>query len=434
MTSIEVGILGIVLLLVLLIIRVPVGIAMIIAALAGNVILSAPGPALTKLGIDTILIAQNHSFSVIPFFVFMGMILARANIGADLYEVINGIIGRIRGGMAMATVGAGAAFGAVCGSCVASVTTIAAVAVPEMRKYKYDEGFAAGVTAVGSTLGIVIPPSTALVVYGALTEESIGQVLIGGILPGILTMILLMLTVTIVLKWKPALAPPPVKGEKIPFPWEKLKYIWAVPLIFLLSMGGIYFGFFTPTEAGAVGAFLSLLFAVLMGRLKWREFVEAVEGTIRISAMVFIILIGGKMFGSFLTRSLIPMELVEFIQGLNVPPFFIIMIILLIYTLMGPIMDEMATLVIMTPIVYPIVTALGYNGIWFGVMTIMMLLTGLLTPPVGVVSLVASSVTKVPAMKVFMSQWPFWITLIIACVLMAIFPEIILILPRMMYQ
>jgi len=199
-------------------------------------------------------------------------------------------------------------------------------------------------------------------------------------------------------------------------------------------MGGIYFGFFTPTEAGAVGAFLSLLFAVLMGRLKWREFVEAVEGTIRISAMVFIILIGGKMFGSFLTRSLIPMELVEFIQGLNVPPFFIIMIILLIYTLMGPIMDEMATLVIMTPIVYPIVTALGYNGIWFGVMTIMMLLTGLLTPPVGVVSLVASSVTKVPAMKVFMSQWPFWITLIIACVLMAIFPEIILILPRMMYQ
>jgi tripartite ATP-independent transporter DctM subunit len=434
MTSIEVGILGIVLLLVLLMIRVPVGIAMIIAAVVGNVILSSPGPALTKLGIDTILITQNHSFSVIPFFVLMGMILARANIGADLYELINGIIGRIKGGMAMATIGAGAAFGAVCGSCVASVTTIAAVAVPEMRRYKYDAGFAAGVTSVGSTLGIVIPPSTALVVYGAMTEESIGQVLIGGFIPGILTMILLMLTVSIVLKWKPELAPSALKGEKLPFPWEKLKYIWAVPLIFLLSIGGIYFGIFTPTEAGAVGAFLSLLFAVLMGRLKWRDFIEAVEGTVRITAMVFVILIGGKMFGAFLTRSLIPLKLVEFIQSLNVAPFLIIMIILVIYTLMGPFMDEMATLVIMTPIVYPIVISLGYDGVWFGVMTIMMLLTGLLTPPVGVVSLVAASVTKVPAMKVFMSQWPFWITLLIACVLMAAFPDIILILPRLAYH
>ncbi|HED24459.1 MAG TPA: TRAP transporter large permease [Firmicutes bacterium] len=433
MTSIEIGILGIVVMLVLLLMRIPVGIAMTIVAVVGNILLSSPGPAINKLGIDVILITQNYSFSVIPLFVLMGLFLSKANLGADLYEVINGLIGRLKGGMAIATIGAGAAFGAVCGSVVASVSTIAAVAVPEMRKYDYDPGFAAGVSAVGSTLGVVIPPSTALVVYGALTEESIGQVLIGGFLPGLMTMILLMITVYLVLLWKPKLAPAAVT-DKIPFPWKTLSYVWAIPVIFIISIGGIYGGFFTPTEAGAVGAFLSLIFSIMIGRLKWPNFLDAVIDSVRITAMVFIVLIGGKLFGAFLTRSLIPMALTDFIESLHIAPFFIILIILLIYTVMGTFMDEMATLVIMTPIIYPIVMSLGYNGVWFGVMTIMMLLTGLLTPPVGVVSLVASSITKIPSMQVFAAQWPFWVTLIIASVLVAAFPNIVLFLPSLMYN
>ncbi len=432
MTSIEIGILGIIFLLVLLVIRIPVGIAMTIVAILGNIMLTSTGPAMKKLGIDIISITQTYSFSVIPLFVLMGLFLSKANLGADLYEVINGIIGRIKGGMAIATIGAGAAFGAVCGSVVASVSTISAVAVPEMRRYKYDPGFAAGVSAVGSTLGVVIPPSTALVVYGALTEESIGQVLIGGFLPGIMTMILLMVTVYLVLLWKPKLAPAALT-EKIPFPWQELKYVWAIPLIFLLSIGGIYGGFFTPTEAGAVGAFLSLIFSVVVGRLKWKNFIDAIIASVRITAMVFMVLIGGKLFGAFLTRSLIPMRLTDYIDDLHIAPFFIILIILAIYTIMGTFMDEMATLVIMTPIIYPIVMSLGYNGVWFGVMTIMMLLTGLLTPPVGVVSLVASSITKVPSAQVFAAQWPFWITLLIASVLVAAFPQIVLFLPGLMF-
>lgn len=432
MTSIEIGILGIIFLLVLLVIRIPVGIAMTIVAILGNIMLTSTGPAMKKLGIDIISITQTYSFSVIPLFVLMGLFLSKANLGADLYEVINGIIGRIKGGMAIATIGAGAAFGAVCGSVVASVSTISAVAVPEMRRYKYDPGFAAGVSAVGSTLGVVIPPSTALVVYGALTEESIGQVLIGGFLPGIMTMILLMVTVYLVLLWKPKLAPAALT-EKIPFPWQELKYVWAIPLIFLLSIGGIYGGFFTPTEAGAVGAFLSLIFSVVVGRLKWKSFIDAIIASVRITAMVFMVLIGGKLFGAFLTRSLIPMRLTDYIDDLHIAPFFIILIILAIYTIMGTFMDEMATLVIMTPIIYPIVMSLGYNGVWFGVMTIMMLLTGLLTPPVGVVSLVASSITKVPSAQVFAAQWPFWITLLIASVLVAAFPQIVLFLPGLMF-
>jgi tripartite ATP-independent transporter DctM subunit len=345
---------------------------------------------------------------------------------------VNHFFGRKKGGMAVATIGASAAFSTVCGSVVAAVSTMAAVAVPEMRKYKYDDGFAAGVTAIGASLAVVIPPSTAMVIYGILTEESIGQVLVGGFLPGIMTMIMLMLTVPIVLKFKPHLAPEAIT-EKMPFPWHKLKTIWAVPVIFVICIGGIYGGFFTPTEAGSVGAFFSLVFAIAIGRMNWQNFIESLKAAVRISSMTFVMIIGGSMFGAFLTRSRIPMQLIRFIEGLDVEPFWVVLVILIVYTALGPVMDEMATLVIMTPIIYPIIISLGYNGIWFGVMSMMMFLTGLLMPPVGVVSLVAASVTKIPSMKVFMSQWPFWITMLVACILIAAFPQITLFLPNLMY-
>lgn len=433
MTPISIGILGIVALLVLLFLRVPVGLSMTIVALVGNMILSTPGPALSKLGIDAILVTQNYGLSVIPLFVLMGMFLTKAELGGALFDVINHFVGRRKGGMAIGTLGASAAFGAVCGSVVASVSTISAIAVPEMEKYKYNRGFAAGIASIGSALGVVIPPSSALVIYGIMTEESIGQVLIGGIVPGIFTMILLMLTVPIVLKRRPELAPETVK-EKTPFPKEKLKLVWAVPVIFVVCIGGIYGGFFTPTEAGSVGAFLSLIFAFAVKKMNWKALTESFKGAVRISAMTFLLLLGGQLFGQFLTRSLIPLHLTRFIQGMDAPPFLIVVVILLVFTAMGPLMDEMATLVIMTPIVYPIVISLGYDGVWFGVMTIMMLISGLLMPPVGVVSLVAASITKVPSREVFRYQWPFWITLVIACVLMIAFPDIIMFLPRLMFK
>ena len=433
MTPVEIGVAGIILLLVLLMLRVPVGISMIVVAVIGNVLLTNPTAAMTKLGIDVMMVTQNYSLSVIPLFVLMGLFLTKANLGADLYELINHFAGRKKGGMAVATVAASGVFAAVCGSVVAAVSTISAIAVPEMRKYNYDPGFSVGIAAVGSAAGVVIPPSTALVLYGVLTEESIGQVMMGGILPGIVTILLLMLTVVVVLAIKPSMAPENVL-EKQAFPWKTLKYVWAIPVIFLVSMGGIYLGIFTPTEAGSVGAFLSLVFAICTGRMKWKSFVDAIKGAVRINAMVFIVLLGGVLFGAFLTRSLIPLTLSNFIQKLDVAPFLIILVILLIFTAMGPFMDEMATLVIMTPIVYPIVIDLGYNGIWFGVMTIMMLISGLVVPPVGIVSLVAASVTKVPAAKVFKAQWPFWITMIVACILFAIFPDIVLLLPNYMFK
>jgi tripartite ATP-independent transporter DctM subunit len=432
MTPELIGVLGILLLFVLLALRVPVAIAMIGVSVLGYSLIVSPTGAFAKLGADSFINAKSYTLSVIPLFVLMGMFLSHAKLGSDLYQLFDALLWRVRGGMAMATIGSSALFSAVCGSAVATASTISSVAVTEMRKYKYDPGLAAGCAAVGGTLGILIPPSSSLVVYGALTEETIGGLLIAGILPGVMTAILLMITVHLILLRKPDLAPKVVKENQIKVTWSLIKYVWCIPLIFLISMGGIYAGAFTPTEAGAVGAFLSLAFALLLRRLNWQGFQSAISQSSRITAMTFLILIGGKMFGTFLTVSRIPIYLTNFLRGLDIAPFLVIMVIFLIYFVMGAFMDAMAILVIMTPIVYPIVLSLGYNGVWFGVMTMIMLLTGLLTPPVGVVSLIVASITKVPPAQVFRGVMPFWFTLIVAGIIITIFPQIVLFLPNVM--
>jgi len=432
LTPVEIGILGIIALFILLLVRIPVGISMIIVAAIGNSMITSTLPSLLKLGSDVVRTTQSHALSVVPLFVLMGLFLTKANLGAALFDLLNYFLGKRKGGMAIATLGASAMFGSVCGSVIAATTTLTAAAVPEMRKHGYDPGFATGVTAAGCAMGMVIPPSTALVVYGYLTEESIGQILMAGILPGILIMLLLMLTVPIILKFKPRLAPK-VVTEVIPFPWQSLKIVWAVPFIFLVVFGGIYLGWTTTTEAGALGAFASLVFAVATRKMSIKAFIESLGTATKITGMVFFMIIGGSVFGMFLTRSLIPMTMTRFIGTLDVSPFWIMMFFLLVYTFLGIFMDEMATLVIMTPIVYPIIISLGYNGIWFGVATIIMFMDGLVTPPVGIVSLVASSVAKLPSTQVFVAQWPFWITLNVAAILIIAFPDIATVIPNMMW-
>jgi tripartite ATP-independent transporter DctM subunit len=434
MAPVEIGILGIVLMLILIALKVPVGFALIGIAILGNIMLTDAGPALSKVGSDLIIMVNNYSLSVIPLFVLMGIFLSKAGVAADLYNVMSEIFKKVRGGMAIATLGAAAVFGAVCGSATAAASTIGSIAVPEMTKHQYNQGLSASIASVGATLGIIIPPSTTLILYGVITEESIGQVLIAGLLPGIMLTVMLMITTYILLLLKPSLGPPVMsKQEHVHINLEKIKYVWPLPVIFVISIGGIYAGYFTPTEAGAAGAFLSLVLVLIMRRLSWSKFVESISSATTITAMVFAIVIGGKMFGIFLTRSRIPFGLSDFINSLQVSPFIIILIILLIYTLMGFFMDELATIVIMTPIFYPIILELGYNAIWFGVMTTMMNLTGLLTPPVGVASLVVAQVTKVPTGQVFRYQVPFWITLIIGAIIVALFPDIALFLPSLMY-
>jgi tripartite ATP-independent transporter DctM subunit len=426
-----VGLIGIFAMLLLLAFKVPVGIAMIAVSVLGYGYIIRPAAALTRLGSDPFTSVTSYAFSVIPLFILMGQFLAYARLGSDLFTFVNALFGRFRGGMAIATIGASALFSSVCGSSIATASTMATVSVPEMRKYSYDEGLAAGAAAAGGTLGILIPPSAALVLYGILTEEAIGKLLIAGFLPGALTAAILMIAAHLVVRFKPHLAPLVSRTSPVGI-WEALHKTWAVPVIFGISIGGIYGGVFTPTEAGAVGAFLSLVFGVLTGRLSWPSFFGALNQTARVTAVIFLIVVGGKMFGYFLTVTRIPLTLTAFISSMGVAPFLVVFVLFALYFVMGALMDEIAILVIMTPIVYPLIIKLGYDGVWFGVLTIMMLLTGLLTPPVGLLSFIVSSLTNVPLNRVYAGVTPFWIALMVSISLVIIFPEIALILPRMM--
>lgn len=412
--------------------RVPVGIAMIVVSAVGSLAIIRPSALIASLGSNPFSTASTYSLSVIPMFVLMGMFIAFAGFGADLYAFGNALVGRLRGGLAMATVAASAMFSAVSGSAVATASTIASVAIPEMRRYRYDEGLAASCSAVGGTLGVLIPPSSFMVLYGVLTEEPIGRVLIAGIIPGLMTAALLMLTAYLIARLRPEAAPLPDPGEPRPDLWKAFRRTWPIPTIFGISMGGIYFGVFTPTEAGAVGAFLCLVLGIATKRLPWAKIVEATSRSVQITAAIFLIAIGGKLFGFLLALTRIPLHLTSYVRDLDVAPWVTVAIICAIYFILGAFMDEIAILVIITPIMYPVVKALGYDGVWFGVLTVMMLLTGLLTPPVGMIVFVVASVSKIPIGTVFRSVTPFWITLMVAAALVIAFPDIALFLPRLM--
>jgi tripartite ATP-independent transporter DctM subunit len=426
-----VGLVGFGVMLLLIAFRVPVAIAMIGVAVAGYSYLVSPDAALARLGADAFRGASVYSLSVIPFFILMGMLLSYANLGRDVYQSLDRFLWRLRGGLSIATIGASTMFASVSGSSVASASTMARVAVPEMQRYGYDDGLSAASAAVGGTLGALIPPSALLVLYGVLTEEPIGQVLIAGFVPGVMTALLLMLTAYLLVRRRPGLAPAEHKRPALTV-LSSVRLIWAVPVIFGVSMGGLYFGVFTPTESGAAGAFLALAYGVLTRRLDRAGFASAVTETITVSAQIFLLMIAGQMFGFFLTVTRIPMWLGRTVGDIDLAPWLVVGVIFLIYFGLGAVMDEIAILVIMTPMMYPVIIDLGYDGVWFGVLTIMMLLTGLLTPPIGLITFVVSGLTGIKIGKVFRGLTPFWFTLVLAIVLVIVFPWLATGLPEAM--
>jgi tripartite ATP-independent transporter DctM subunit len=427
-----VGLLGFVVLLGLLLARVPVGIAMLAVSTGGYAYIISPDAALARLGSDAFSGAATYSLSVIPLFIFMGLLLAQAQLGKDLYALLDALLWRVRGGLAMATIGASAMFGSVSGSAVASASTMAVVATPEMRRYKYDPGLAAACTAVGGTLGALIPPSAVLVLYGILTEEPIGAILIGGILPGLATVLALIVTAWLVVRRRPELAPEIAQDRPRVSKLPLVGRVWAVPAIFGLTMGGLYFGVFTPTEVGGAGAGLALLYGVVTRRLTWRTFWQATSQTVLVSSVIFLIVVAGRMYGFFLSVTNIPRQLSGFVNDLSVAPFLVVAMIFLIYFALGTMMDEIAILVIMTPVMYPIVISLGYDGVWFGVVSIMMLLSGLLTPPVGIIVFVVSGITRINAGTIFLRLVPFWVTIVIVTGIAIVVPDLVMFLPDLM--
>ncbi|SDI71972.1 TRAP transporter large permease [Natribacillus halophilus] len=427
-----IGIMGVVALLLLFLFKFPVSIALIIVGVTGFGLIRGFDTAMVQLGSMPFNTVSDYSLSVIPLFILMGMFLSHSGFGQDLYQSVDKWIGHLKGGMAVTTIGTSSVFAAISGSVNATTATVARISIPEMRRYNYSMSLSAACVAAGGTLGPLIPPSVILILYGILTMEDIGSLLIAGIIPGIVMMLIFILVIYLWIAKYPDAAPPTSKSS-----WSdrfrSLKNVWPFIFLFIVSIGGIYLGIFTPTEAGSVGAFGSFLLAVLTRRLNWSALGKALSDTLRLSAMIFLILIGAELFSQFLSISRIPTELTSFVQQLDWSPIMILAAILLVYFLLGLFLEGIAILVLTLPIVYPLITSLGFDGLWFGVIMVMVVNIGLITPPLGISIYIISGVVKdIPIEKIFKAVMPMVGALIIGVILFTLFPEIIMVLPDLM--
>lgn len=432
MTSLTIGMLGCVALLVLLMCSMPVGIAMgIVGAIGFARVVSSGSAALAMTSTDFYDIFSNHSLSVIPLFVFMGQVAFHAGISRRLFAAANSWLCQMKGGLAMATIGACAAFGAICGSGPATAATMAAVALPEMRRHKYNDALASGSVAAGGGLGMLIPPSVIFIVYGILTEQSISKLFLAGIIPGILVAVLFCFVIAVLCRMNPRLAPPTHS-----VPWrQRFTALYGVSetlLLFFFVMGGMFAGWFTPTEAAAVGAAGSVIIAVIGGNCSFRMLALAAQETVRTSCMVLVIVAGATIFGHFIAVTGLPMQFAERLTTLPVPHGVVILMILMFYLFAGCFIDSLALILLTVPIFYPVIKEFGYDPIWFGVMIVLVTQMGVITPPVGVNAYVISGIERrIPLQTVFRGAMPFLIALFVACGLLAFFPALALWLPNL---
>jgi len=430
MSPVIVGIIGIALLVLLFLLRMPVAFVMFLVGFVGFGYLTTPEAALGLLGRDIFDTFSSYPLSVIPMFILMGTFAFASGISQRLYRTAYTWVGGLRGGLTIATVFACAGFGAICGSSTATAATMGQIALPEMKKYKYDDTLATGTVASAGTLGILIPPSTVLIVYGYLTEESIGKLFIAGVLPGILLSIFFAATVAFLCWRNPAIGPPGVPTsfkEKV----RSTTGIIETLILFLLAIGGLFLGWFSPTQAGAIGAGGALIIGLGRRQLTWRSFVDAGKEGIRTSCMVLFIITGATVFGHFMAVSRIPFALAEWLGGLPIHPMAVMAVIVFIYFIGGFFMDSMALIVLTVPIFFPVVRELGFDPIWFGVIIVLVGEMGVITPPVGVnVFVIKGIAPDVPLENIFKGIFPFLGTLIIVTIILMVFPQIATFLPR----
>jgi C4-dicarboxylate transporter DctM subunit len=427
-----IGILGIVVMFILLALRMYIGIAMALTGFLGLCLLVGVDAGLNILGITPLTEGSSYTLSVIPLFVLMGQFAFVSGISSDIYKTVYAWLGHYRGGLAIATIMACAGFAAVCGSSLATGATMGMVAIPEMDKYNYDPKLSTGCVAAGGTLGILIPPSIGFIIYGILTEESIGKLFIAGFLPGALLALLFILAIYIQCKLNPEIGPPGPATTLV----GKIKSLggtWGMLLLFLIVMGGIYFGIFTPTEAAGVGAFGAFLFALFKRKMSLQIFFESLLQTGRTTAMIFLIIIGANIFSTFLGLARLPMELADFIATLELPRLVILAGIILVFVLLGCVMDCYAIMILTVPIIFPVIEALQFDPIWFGVLMVIVLEVGLITPPVGLnVFVLKAAAPNVSLSTIFRGIWPFLIAAVLAICFITIFPDIALYLPNHM--
>ncbi|MBN2125800.1 MAG: TRAP transporter large permease subunit [Deltaproteobacteria bacterium] len=431
MTPVTAGLVGIVLLLLLFLLRMPVAFAMALVGFVGFAYLADPGPALSLLAQDIFETFSSYPLSVIPMFILMGTFAFASGISQRLYVTTYAWVGGLRGGLTIATVLACAGFAAICGSTAATAATMGQIALPEMKKYGYDSTLATGTVAASGALGILIPPSTIFIVYGILTEESIGKLFVAGVLPGLLLSFLFVMVV-VVLCWRnPNLGPP---GNSTTWA-QKIKAFGGIVeavVLFILTIGGLFLGWFSPTQAGAIGAGGALIIGLARRKLTWKSFVKAGQEGLGTACMVLFIITGATVFGHFLAVSTIPFILADWIANLPIPPLAVMGVMIFIYFLGGFFMDSMALVVVTIPIFFPVVQQLGFDPIWFGVIIVLVAEMGVITPPVGVnVFVIKGIAPEIPLHIIFKGIFPFLGALIILTILLMFFPQIATFLPSM---
>ena len=431
----ETALLGIAILLLILFLGFPLGMSLMMVGYFGFAAVHPKGfvAANSVAGQQILDLGLNFQFSVLPLFILMGVFVARAALSDDLYETSYKWLGHFRGGLAMATVAACGGFAAVSGSSAATAATMAKVAVPSMRKFGYADSLSAGTVAAGGTMGILIPPSGALIIYGLLTEEDIAKLFVAGIIPGLITIAAYIAVIRIVTAIWPEIGPP---GERTS--WHErltsLYKVWGVLFLFFLIMGGIFFGIFTSTEAGGIGAGGALIFAILRRKMSWPIFIESLIEAARTTAMIFTVAFGALILNQFVNISGLPEAVLAFISSLNATPMQVVLVIMCFYIILGMFIEGIAMIFLTVPIFVPVIHALGFDLIWWGIVLVMVVEISLITPPIGLnVFIMKSMLPDVPLSSIFRGIAPFFCADIVRLATVVFFPPVALWLPTLMF-
>jgi len=428
----NIALIGVALFLIFMFLRMPVGVAMLLSAFIGIWLIRGMPAALNTTGLALYRTGSTYNLSVIPLFIFMGVLAGAGGVSKSAFDTLNKWIGHLPGGLAMAATGACSAFGAVCGNHIATAATMCSAALPEMRRYNYDDKLSLGCISAGGNLGYLIPPSGAFIVYGFMTETPIGQLFIAGILPGLLITLMFMAQIYAQCRLNPKLGPAVAAVS-----WkERLtssKGIAGILVVFIIVMGGIYQGYFTPTEAGAVGVMAVFLLGLIARQLTKKNFLDSLLEAAKVSAMIMLLIIGAKLFSTFLTLTEVPITLTTFIEGLDVNRYIILGAILVVYVICGFFMDIFAVLMVSLPIVYPIVVLqLGFDPLYFGVLSVTTIMIGSISPPFGIVVFAIHGMTKVPLFTIFRGCIPFLAVMVLGLIILAAIPQISTFLPDFM--
>ncbi|UCF82676.1 MAG: TRAP transporter large permease [Desulfobacteraceae bacterium] len=429
------GVIGTVLVFLLLFLGMPIAFALMLVGFTGVSYLASIEAALPIAARTVYEVSAYYPYTVIPLFIVMGGFAGSSGMTKDLYSTFDKWFRKLPGGLGIATIGACAGFAAVSGSSVATAATMGMVALPEMKRFNYHPRLATGSIAAGGTLGFLIPPSIGFIVYGMLTEQSIGKLLVAGMIPGLILAAAYMVIVVVWVKINPGIAPASPEAVSWREKFSSLLGVWEPMAIFLVVMGGIYAGFFTPTEAGAIGATVLFLVAIVKRKLNRQNLVEALLEAVRISVMVLFLVAGANVFSYFLALSTIPMKVATWAANLEVSPYLIHTIIVIIYLFLGCFLDAISMMVLTMPVIFPVILALGFHPIWFGVIAVLMMEAGLITPPMGLNIFTVAGVAKdTPVETIFRGVAPFLFSIFAVVILITVFPKLALFLPNMMLR